>query len=317
MEYNVNTFIEKAKYYVGYLEKESNKDLDDFTANAGDKNYTRFCRDYEIYTGKKGYLPSAWCAEFVSCVLVESFGLEAAKKLLCGELVCSCTICRNQFKDNNLFFTSNPQKGDIVLFYNSSKTALAHCGIVIEVTSSTIKTVEGNTSSGDNVIIENGGAVAEKKYFTSNAKIAGYCRIDFDGKGSQNMNEYIKKYQEWLNKNYKSNLDVDGSYGSLTKKASIKALQEYINTTFGTSLSKDGVWGSKTKKAACTLRKTYKCKGVYILQGVLYGLGYDPDGFDGSYGPGCEKAVKEFQSKKSLNNKDGICDYLVWEKMFK
>ena len=48
--YKSKDLIDKALSYVGYLEKASNDDLDDFTANAGNANYTRFCRDYEKYT---------------------------------------------------------------------------------------------------------------------------------------------------------------------------------------------------------------------------------------------------------------------------
>ena len=38
----VNTLITIADREVGYLEKESDKDLDKKVANAGDKNYTKY-----------------------------------------------------------------------------------------------------------------------------------------------------------------------------------------------------------------------------------------------------------------------------------
>lgn len=44
MTYASKKLIDKAKSYVGYLEKASNKDLDDFTANAGSANYTSTLR---------------------------------------------------------------------------------------------------------------------------------------------------------------------------------------------------------------------------------------------------------------------------------
>ena len=86
MTYASKKLIDKAKSYAGYLEKASNKDLDDFTANAGSANYTRFCRDYNKYTGSSLYQPSYWCVEFVSCCVVEAYGLAAAKELLCGSV---------------------------------------------------------------------------------------------------------------------------------------------------------------------------------------------------------------------------------------
>ena len=42
----MNSIVEEAKKWVGYLEKASNSNLNDFTANAGDNNYTRFAVDY-------------------------------------------------------------------------------------------------------------------------------------------------------------------------------------------------------------------------------------------------------------------------------
>ena len=43
---------------------------------------------------------------------------------------------------------------------------------------------------------------------------------------------------------------------------------------------------------------------VYILQGILYGNYYDPNGFDGSFGvnggTGCLNAVKYAQADKSI-----------------
>ena len=38
--------IQQAQKWIGYVEKKSNKNLDDFSANAGKNNYTRFNRDY-------------------------------------------------------------------------------------------------------------------------------------------------------------------------------------------------------------------------------------------------------------------------------
>ena len=38
----------------------------------------------------------------------------------------------------------------------------------------------------------------------------------------------------------------------------------------------------------------------YIVQGLLYGAGYDPKGFDGSFNVGAESATKEYQRNNSL-----------------
>ena len=49
MEY-IEKLIGQARSW--YLEKKSNRDLDNFTANAGNKNYTCFPRDYKLHTGQ-------------------------------------------------------------------------------------------------------------------------------------------------------------------------------------------------------------------------------------------------------------------------
>ena len=321
MVYASKNLIEKAKSYVGYLEKASNKDLDDFTANAGSANYTRFCRDYNKYTGSNLYQPSYWCVEFISCCVVESYGLSAAKDLMCGSLWASCTAMRNEFRNHKQYHTEGPMAGDIVVFYNSGRTSLAHCGLVTKVTSSKIYTVEGNTSSGNEVVIDNGGCVAEKEYAINNSRIAGYCRMSLDGcdpTAGIVENENVAQFQQWLNKNYGQGLAIDGSYGKNTKHAAVKAYQTYLNKTYRAGLDVDGYWGPKTSSACHYVERNSRGVPVYIVQGVLYGLGYDPKGFDGKCGPGCVAAIKAFQSKNFPPNEvDGIVGPDTWGQLFK
>ena len=52
----VERVIAAARAELGYLEKASNAQLDSRTANAGDKNYTKYARDLDalgVYDGKK------------------------------------------------------------------------------------------------------------------------------------------------------------------------------------------------------------------------------------------------------------------------
>lgn len=53
-----------ARSQIGYVEKASNKDLDEFRANPGDKNYTKYGRWAQA--SGWGYNPAQWCAMFVS-----------------------------------------------------------------------------------------------------------------------------------------------------------------------------------------------------------------------------------------------------------
>lgn len=70
----ITKLINRALSWDGYLEKKSNRDLDDFTANAGNKNYTCFARDYKLHTGQN-LQEQPWCAMFVSEIFVQAFGL--------------------------------------------------------------------------------------------------------------------------------------------------------------------------------------------------------------------------------------------------
>ena len=54
----VSTVIKTAESQLGYLEKKSNKDLYDKTANAGSANYTKYAHEFDtkyvgFYNGKK------------------------------------------------------------------------------------------------------------------------------------------------------------------------------------------------------------------------------------------------------------------------
>lgn len=170
----IKAVIEAAKNWIGYLEKKNNNNLDDFTANAGRNNYTCFARDYQVHTGYK-LQAQPWCAMFVSEVMVKAFGLENAVKLLCGALYHYCPDGVNQFKKAGRWYKS-PEPGDVIFFTNGSRAY--HTGIVIEVTSTRVKTVEGNTS-GASGVIENGGGVCQKSYSLTDNKIMGYGRPDY------------------------------------------------------------------------------------------------------------------------------------------
>lgn len=163
--------IKVEKKYDGYLEKETNKNLDSMKENAGDNNYTRFARDYYKYTGGN-YQGQPWCAMFQSVCLVEAFGLDIAKKLLGGSLYHNCATAVNQFKKAGIWKTSNPKPGDVVIFQNKSNHP-CHTGMVIKVSGNIVTTIEGNTSSARGVVA-NGGCVRIKTYSINYGGIAGY-----------------------------------------------------------------------------------------------------------------------------------------------
>lgn len=145
-----------AEAEVGYLEKASNKQLDDKTANAGDKNYTKYARD--LYPSLQG---QAWCDMFVDWCFVQAFGNGPAKQLLCGGFSAYTPTSAQYYKNKRQYHKSDPLPGDQIFFKNSIR--ICHTGIVYKVTSTTVYTIEGNTSAGTSVIA-NGGAVCKKSY---------------------------------------------------------------------------------------------------------------------------------------------------------
>lgn len=124
------------------------------------------------------------------------------------------------------------------------------------------------------------------------------------GVGSVGCNGYITEFQKWLNEKYAASLSVDGSFGKLTRTAAGKALQKYLNSRYNAGLVPDGAIGPLSK-AAMHDNKVWVKKGdkndlVYLLQGLLYCRGYDPQGFDGDFGSGTDAAVRSYQRAKSL-----------------
>ena len=214
---------------VGYLEKRTNTNLDSKTANAGYGNYTKYARDLDnikdFYNGKKnGY---AWCDVFVDWCFVKAYGVETAKKLLCQpskSTGAGVGFSMNFYKSKGQFYTS-PKVGDQIFFTQNGE--LTHTGLVYKVDSSTVYTIEGNTSSAAGVVA-NGGAVAKKSYRRSSAYIFGYGRPDYDGTGTSASDTVDKDTSDKKEESAKKHIvDVDGQWGPDT---TIKA-QEVFGTT--------------------------------------------------------------------------------------
>ena len=238
----------------GYLEKKSNKDLDDKIKNAGSNNYTKYARDLDningFYNGKKnGY---AWCDVFVDWCFVKAFGVDRALELLCQPTKsCGAGVgysC-DYYKAKGQFYTK-PQIGDQIFFKNSSG-ARTHTGLVYNVDKNYVYTIEGNTSSVAGVVA-NGGCVKKKQYKISSTSIYGYGRpaykievkkATYSGKlPSLPLRGYFKFNPKTPNKIY----DVG---------ANVKLLQKFLNWALDTNLVVDGYYGINTGKAVCKFEK--------------------------------------------------------------
>lgn len=162
----VDKLIEIAKAEVGYLEKRSNSQLYDKTANAGNSNYTKYWAEI-----KPSYQGQPWCACFVTWCFVQAFGKDMAEKLLKHYPYVYCPTMASLFALN-----ANPKRGDIVIFKHGGE--FTHTGIVTSVDGDYFTTVEGNTSGGS-TIIANGGAVCAKGYYNSNLPGTKFCTPDY------------------------------------------------------------------------------------------------------------------------------------------
>ena len=157
---------------VGYLEKRSNSNLDSKTGNAGYNNYTKYSRDVNNM-GLMGCQGQPWCATYQFWICAQIFGKSKALEIM-GNGFYNCNSVKAHAKAKGTWH-STPKLGALVIFRNG-----AHIGRVIAINVNTIRTNEGNTSSGGlNNVKSNGGCVAEKSYTIGNSQIDGYVWIDY------------------------------------------------------------------------------------------------------------------------------------------
>ena len=157
-----------AHHYVGYHEKLSPENLDDFTApNDGNGNYTCFARDLdamEYFNGpKNGY---DWCAVGSIAFFVYAYGKDLAQKLLCQpprSAAAGCVYGAQYFKNMGRWFQT-PEVGDIIFYDYGS--GINHQGVVVAVTNTNVVTIEGNVNS----------QVQQCQHALSAGYIAGYGR---------------------------------------------------------------------------------------------------------------------------------------------
>ena len=261
-----DAFVAKAKHYIGYEEKASAVSLEDFHANRGNRNYTKFQKEVGAGNG------SAWCQYFVDACAYEACGndLDKAREMLCmpaGKVMSGYTKeCAGFFEKAGRFYKV-PKVGDIVYFYYSSMGRIAHTGIVVSVDTSakTFRTVEGNTSSSE--YSRNGGAVAGHTYsyktVGGTAHVAGFGRPKFaDGDSGPDTGddllkkgasgESVRELQKMLIACGYScgSAGADGVFGRGTVTA-LKAFQRK------SGLDADGIYGPKSREA---LKKAYTAK---------------------------------------------------------
>lgn len=120
----------------------------------------------------------------------------------------------------------------------------------------------------------------------------------------------VREIQQALNRKYLNMmgdyLATNGLYDRNTNKTIKMAVQYEIGVT------PDGSWGNATKNAlpALTIGSS-NTDLIYLLQYLLFLNGFDPNGFDGSFGNGARSAVMQFQELMHLEV-DGSVGPQTW-----
>lgn len=209
----VDELIKVALNEVGYLEKSKEayeKDhavLNYHTKGHGYDNYTKYGRDMHNIEPSVMDFPAYWCDAFVDWCFYKAYGKTQAKKLLCGGFndytVASATLYNNKKR-----LDRTPKVGAQVFFTKNGKiSGCYHTGIVYKVDKNYFYTIEGNTAS-KNGVVENGGAVAKKKYSTSLYKdkaLFGHPQYDKvetlkNGLDKTNKTNKVRYYKKYLGK---------------------------------------------------------------------------------------------------------------------
>ena len=171
MAYTVSKLLEIARAELGYKEKETNSQLDDKTANAGDGNWTKYARDLHsagyYQAAKNGY---AWCDMFVDwCFWKLGGSKEKGEWLECqtGLYGAGCEWSSDCYRRAGRF-DKNPRPGDQIFFGKTD--AEEHTGIVEKIEDGKVHTIEGNASN----------MCKRCTYSLTSSRIVGYGHPRFD-----------------------------------------------------------------------------------------------------------------------------------------
>ncbi len=333
---------------VGYCEKSSTDNLDDFYYGASSGNYTKYHRDL----GARYGLP--WCAYFVLWCFqttgMDSYPLSGA-----------CDTWQDYYASMGAYASAgsySPKAGDVAFFDWDYDGEADHIGIVESNNGGDVTTIEGNHS--DEV---------GRRYNAQN-DVMGYGIVDYSDVSSVELNfdslgntaavkpeadesesaaaetststtstvsNFLKKgaksekvswVQESINTLMNAGLEVDGNFGSVTENAvkkfqaangldadgvvgpsTIAKLEEMIaGQTPTAEVVPDGT-GSTSSQKVSYLKAGSKGDEVEWVQNYLLKAGYNVD-VDGVFGSETAQAVAQFQADNGLDV-DGVAGPLT------
>ena len=272
MGYTASKLVDIAKGEIGYLEKNTNANLDSKTGNAGSKNYTKYARDLHsagyYQANKNGY---EWCEVFNDWCHWIASGKDAklAQEIIYqkGLYGAGCAWSAKCYRDAGRWH-STPQVGDQAYF--GTKGNEHHTGIVSKVTDGKVYIIEGNTS-GASGVVSNGGGVCEKSYTLGYAKIAGYGRPNYATEAVKPAEYSLERFIRDVQK--ACGAAVDGIAGKETiaktvtlsasknrRHAAVKPVQMWLKELGYPEVGEaDGVAGIKFTAAVCAFQKANRC----------------------------------------------------------
>ena len=223
----------------------------------GSNNYNKYAADpriSQLYGWNVQNQP--WCCVFVNWLFINEFGYDDGVAMTYGGSA-ACSVFAQLYKNNNAWST-NPRKGDQIFF--NINGGINHTGIVVDVSGSTITTIEGNTSD----------SVAVRTYYAGDSSINGY------GVPNWSVVADVPDVPGEMDPDTEQLL-VDGECGENTWSALISELpaiedlpivkfgstgwsvamcQAMLNY-FGANLDTDGDCGAKTKSAIMSFQRWY------------------------------------------------------------
>lgn len=213
---------------VGYHEKASNYNLDDFTANSGSSNYNKYARDIGVANGQP------WCTTFLLWCMKKA-GVSSNSY----PYTTWVPTMRDWFDQRGMFRARGsytPKAGDFVIFGSGA----SHVGIVEYVSGSYVHTIEGNTSS-DNV--------KRNTYSLYNTYILGYGIINYSGSNSSGIT-----VTDTSNPGSPYPIPT-GNLRSGSRGDSVKWIQKFANDMMGAGISVDGIYGNQTISAVKSFQR--------------------------------------------------------------
>lgn len=241
---------------IGYHEKASEDNLDDFLANTcsdDTANYTKYARDLGMPNGQ------SWCGYFVWWCM-RSAGVTEDRYPSIGNV----TGTKDWFVQRGLWHdrgTYIPSPGDYIAFGDP----LSHSGIVEYVSGDRVYTIEGNSSD----------MVKRKDYALTDTHVAGYGTISYSGTAPAVVQPVATPTPVVTKAPVIPSADTSnpgepypiptGNLKSGSTGDSVKWVQTCLNELQNAGITVDGIYGSQTVSAV----KTFQKKNGLTADGVV------------------------------------------------